>query len=776
MCERCSSHFGSETPFPEPRDNTPTIAAVFTPAVTLGITADFTASGSATAARQAFSVGLFSGDVVADRYEIVAHMGDGGMGSVYKELDRELERMVALKTIRPDLAANGAVLRRFKQEILLARKVTHQNVIRIYDLGVDGALRFLTMEFFAGEDLCAYLESRGSLPPNEAVAIIRQVCEGLEAAHQESVIHRDLKPQNIVIDAAGQVRILDFGLARGFEAPGVTRTGLAVGTPDYMAPEQARGEEASIRSDIYAVGLTFYELLTGQLPFKGESAMARLAQRTLQPPPRPKSIKDEIPQHLDNIVMRCLELNPEQRYESAQELLTDLENWEAPQAPTVPHSFEAPVTPGAFAEPRSYKKLIGLAAAAVAICGVLGGYLYVHSKGVNSASDAASHYASNPETLQLVAEGRGKLQHRQDSQQVQAALDLFNLAATKDSNSALPWAGIADASLAMYRLDHNSVWTDKAMTAAREAKNRDVQAPEAHLALGSVYTQTGNFSEAIKEIQEALKIQKSDDGYVRLGRAYLANKNVDAAISALETAVKMQPNSWYNQDQLARAYLRKDRLDEAIKNYQEAADRNNTNADLFNSMGFIYSRQGQWPKVVEAYQKAVNLKKSADAYTNLGTAYFYAEQYSKAIPMFQKAVNMDPNRATFVGNLADVYRQTKQYEKAQALYDHAIELAYEQLHTNSNDADTMGNLALYYARKGGLANGLDWITRARSIDPKDIQLLYNKAIIETLNMHNDAALTVLAKCIQNGYPKGIVMHEPDLMPLRGKSEFIALVK
>ncbi len=775
-CERCSSHFGAETPLPENRDNSPTIAAAFAPAMTAGVTAEFTAAGSATAARQAFSVGLFPGDVVADRYEIVAHLGDGGMGSVYKALDRELERVIALKTIRPDLASNAGVLRRFKQETLLARKVTHPNVIRIHDLGVAGALRFLTMEFFEGEDLCAYLQRRGSLPVNEAVVIIRQVCEGLQAAHHEGVIHRDLKPQNMLIDAAGQVRILDFGLARGFDVSGITHTGLAVGTPDYMAPEQARGEEASARSDIYAVGLTFYELLTGQLPFKGESAMARLVQRTFQPPPRPKAIKEEIPQHLDNIVMRCLEIHPEGRYESVKALLADLQNWEEPQAPTVPQPFEAPVTPSGAGKLRSYKKLIGWTAVAVIIGGLLAGYLYTHSKGDVSPSGGSVHLASSPEALELVMEGRSKLQHRQDSQQVQAAIELFNQAAAKDSHSALPWAGIADASLAMYRLDHKGVWTEKALAAAMEAKNRDIQAPETHLALGSVYTQTGNLTEAIKEIQEALKIQKSDDGYVRLGRAYLADKNVDAAVSALETAVKLQPHSWYNQDQLARAYLKKDRLEDALKHFQEAADRNPTNADLFNSMGFIYSRQGQWPKVVEAYQKAVNLKKSADAFTNLGTAYFYAGQYAKAIPMFQKAVDMDSNRATFVGNLADAYRQEKQYEKAQTLYDNAIELAYQQLHTNPNDADTMGNLALYYARKGGIANGLEWITRARAIDPKDAQLLYNEAVIQTLNRRNDAALKALASSIKNGYPKGIAKHEPDLAPLRGVPEFLALVQ
>ncbi len=771
-CERCSSHFGLGTPFPDPQDNLPTVAAAFKPPVTGGATADFTAAGSAAAARQAFSTGLSPGDVISDRYEIIAHIGDGGMGSVYKAMDRELERVVALKTIRPDLASNAAILRRFKQEILLARKVSHQNVIRTYDLGVSGALRFLTMEFFEGEDLCAYLEQRKGLPASEAVGVVRQIGEGLRAAHEEGVIHRDLKPQNIIIDAQGQIRILDFGLARGLEVPGATQTGLAVGTPDYMAPEQARGEQASVRSDLYAVGLIFYELLIGESPFQGETAMARLVQRTFQRPPSPKSIKEEIPQHLDNIVMRCLEIDPEQRYESADALLADLRNWEEPQAPTAPPATEAFITPSTSAKPSWNKKLIGLAAMMVVLCGILIDYLYTHPKGT-----ASPHFTANPEAIDLVADGRDKLlKYRQDPQQVKAALGFFKQAATKDPKFARAWAGIADASLAMYRLDHNSTWTGKALDAAVEAKRLDVQIPETHLALGSVYTQTGNFPEAIKEIQEALSInKKSDDGYVRLGRAYLASKNVDAAISALETAVKLQPHDGHNQDQLARAYLKKDRLEDALKHFQEAAHINPNNADHFNSMGVIYSQQGQWPKAIEAYQRAINLKKSPDAYTNLGTAYFYAGQYSKAIPMFQKAVEMDRNRATFVGNLADAYRQAKQYEKSQTLYDHAIELAHEQLHTNPNDADTMGNLALYYAKKGGSATGLEWITRARSIDAKDMQLIYNEAVIETLSGKKAAALKTLAECIKNGFPKGIVAHEPDLEPLRKLPEFKALI-
>ena len=217
-------------------------------------------------------------------------------------------------------------------------------------------------------------------------------------------------------------------------------------------------------------------------------------------------------------------------------------------------------------------------------------------------------------------------------------------------------------------------------------------------------------------------------------------------------------------------------MDEALKHLQEAADRNPTNADLFNTMGAVYIQRGQWPKAIEAYQKAINFKKSSDAYTNLGFAYFYAGQYWKAIFWSQKAVDRDPHQARFVGNLADAYRQAGQYEKAQTLYDHAIELAYDQLHTNSKDAQTMGNLALYYARKGGLSKGLELITQAHTIDPKDNQLLYNEAIIQALNKDNDAALKTLADCLKNGYPKGVIMHEPDLAALRATPEFVALQK
>jgi eukaryotic-like serine/threonine-protein kinase len=219
---------------------------------------------------------LEPGAVLAQRYEILEILGEGGMGAVYKAMDRELSRPVALKVIRPDLAGNQAILDRFKQELLLAREVTHKNVIRIYDLGEAEGMKFITMEYVEGKDLRTLIHEQTKLPPEEAVEIMQQVCRALEAAHSVGIIHRDLKPQNIMRDKSGRILVMDFGLARTLEGDGMTQTGALVGTMDYMSPEQALGKELDQRSDLFALGLIFYELLTGKMPYKAESVVASL--------------------------------------------------------------------------------------------------------------------------------------------------------------------------------------------------------------------------------------------------------------------------------------------------------------------------------------------------------------------------------------------------------------------------------------------------------------------------------------------------------------------
>ena len=268
------------------------------------------------------------GSILGNRYEILELLGEGGMGAVYKAADREVDRIVALKVIRPEMASNPEILARFKQELLLSSQVTHRNVIRIYDLGEAQGVKFITMEFLQGENLHQILKQRKKLEVEEAVDIMEQVASGLAAAHREGIIHRDLKPANIMRDKSGRVVVMDFGLARTFSGDGMTNTGAMLGTIEYMSPEQAQGMDVKASSDIFTVGLILYELLAGVTPFYAESAIASLLMRTQQRAVPLADIDKKIPGALSNIVAKCLDKDRANRYQSAEELDADLRAWQ----------------------------------------------------------------------------------------------------------------------------------------------------------------------------------------------------------------------------------------------------------------------------------------------------------------------------------------------------------------------------------------------------------------------------------------------------------------
>jgi tetratricopeptide (TPR) repeat protein/predicted Ser/Thr protein kinase len=315
---------------------------------------------------------LAAGAVLGQRYEILQVLGRGGMGAVYKARDREVDRIVALKVIRPDLAGNSAMLERFKQELVLSHQVTHKNVVRIYDLGEAEGVKFITMEYIEGRDLRSIILEKKSFPPGEAVEIMLQVCRALEAVHAVGVIHRDLKPQNIMRDKQGRVVVMDFGLARLVESNGMTQTGALVGTMEYMSPEQALGSQLDQRSDLFTLGLIFYELLTGRMPFAADSALASLIRRTQERAAPVTQYDRSIPAALANIVARCMERDPKQRYQSSAQLLQDLEMWQGKRAGAT-LGFHASVGPWARTLPWP---IIGIGVAVIVL--VLSGYLLRH--------------------------------------------------------------------------------------------------------------------------------------------------------------------------------------------------------------------------------------------------------------------------------------------------------------------------------------------------------------------------------------------------------------
>ncbi len=865
------------------------------------------------------------GALLGSRYRILRVLGEGGMGAVYQARDQELDRTIALKVIRPELAGNAAILQRFKQELILARNVTHRNVVRIFDLGEADGIKFITMEYVDGADLRTVLKREGKFTPKDAVHVIEQVCRALEAAHAEGVIHRDLKPQNIMRDSQGRIVVMDFGLARSLDTSGMTQTGALVGTLEYMSPEQALGTELDQRSDLFTVGLIFYELLTGKMPYKADTALASLMKRTQERATPPSSIDASVPKALSNIVSRCLERDPKLRYHNAHEILQQLEIWDA--NPTIAPSDLARIAPAPsrtvhislpiperrgwilamlagllllllLAIPASRNLVFHGKTPSGGAAGIpdlsKGKYLAVlpfHilgeqrpleyvAEGVNDAlsaklfqlqevhlasSAATERYANSAQPLDKIAralgvnlilqgtvqgssdklritldlqnvstgervwtqefsgvpqdlltledqaygslvsalelkptneeqarlashptenvtaydmylQGRTLLHGKHGPQDAQTAIRFFNVALNNDKGFALAFTGIADASLRMYKDTKDGMWAQKALLAAQQAEQLNPKLAEVHLSLGSVYSATGKSGEAIEELKRALTLApNSDEAHRRLGDAYKASGRQQEALAAYQSAVNANPYYWYNHNNLGSAYLQFGDTEKALQEYQRAAEISPDNATAYANIGATYFRQAKWAEAIPSFQKSLAIQPDADIYSNLGTSYFFLGRFDESVKMFEQAVALSPKNEQLMGNLGDAYRASGRIAEAAATYDKAIALAYAQLQVNPRDAATMGDLALYYAKKGDSAQGQQYIRQARVIDSSDLQLMYDEGQIYAMGGKPSEALKALREAFQKGYPPEEAQKDPELASMKGSPQFEKLI-
>jgi eukaryotic-like serine/threonine-protein kinase len=267
---------------------------------------------------------LAPGQMLGNRYEIKSVLGVGGMGMVYKANDRELGEVLAIKTLKPDLIGTDSnAFERFKSEVKLARRIAHRNVVRTYDLGEITGQYYITMEYVEGKSLKDLIKERGRLPASVVLPIAKQLCRALEVSHEEGVIHRDIKPQNMVVQGDGVLKVMDFGIARlasRTKEQGHTEQGMVVGTPEYMAPEQLLGDELDARADLYATGVVLYECLVGTVPHTADSPITLIAKVLEETPKAPRDVKPDIPQSLSDLVMWVLAKDREKRPKSAAEL------------------------------------------------------------------------------------------------------------------------------------------------------------------------------------------------------------------------------------------------------------------------------------------------------------------------------------------------------------------------------------------------------------------------------------------------------------------------
>ncbi|HXN22204.1 MAG TPA: tetratricopeptide repeat protein [Candidatus Dormibacteraeota bacterium] len=850
------------------------------------------------------STSIPAGEDFGPRYRVESLLGAGGMGKVYKAHDKELDRTVALKVLRPDLMADPTALQRFKQELLLASKISHPNILRIHDLGEFAGVKFISMAYVEGGDLHQILKQEGRLPPQRAVRLMEQLCEALAAAHDANVMHRDLKPQNVLIDRKDRVYVSDFGLAKTLEAnlTGMTRAGAVLGTPLYMSPEQVEGKPVDQRSDIYALGLVLYEMLTGVLPFQGDSTYQVMYQRVHQFPKKPELLNPDLPPYLSRICLRCLDKDPAMRYQNAREILADLRSGVASSGPRgkwiagrtvkrvgwalaaslviltilvvtvpaikrelarrnsaisiqkslaiMPFQIEAPVekstvtyeaqgiaealsaklsqmkglrlVPASSLERTSKdppKEVARAAGADLMLAATMGqrgekrwlrveltelktgrtawseefswvpqDLLTLEDQVYNKLLSAlalkpsneelargATRPTENIEAYDLYLRGGAAIRNQRTVETLQTAISFYEQALKKDPSFALAYSGLSDAYIYMYERNKDSSLPGKALGAALQAQQFGENRPEVHFSLGSVYRVTGKTSESIAEFKRALELApNSDEGYRRLGSAYKAAGRKQEALMAYERAIAINPYLWLNYSQLGTAALQFGDNTKALAAFQRVTELNPKSSTGYNNIGIVYYRQGKWDASVPAFQKALEIEPTSAVYSNLGTAYFYLRRYDDAVRMFEKSVELNPASEAQLGNLADAYRWSGQREKASATYEKAIGLAYKEFQVNSRDAVTLGHLALYYAKKGDTARGLEFIRRALAIDPNDVGLFDKQAVIYALAGRTAESLTSLHEALQRGYPLEEVKNDPELKTIQALPDFAKL--
>ena len=267
------------------------------------------------------------GTTLGGRYRLVELLGQGGMATIYRARDAQLDRDVAVKLIRPEYGEDPDFLSRFRDEARAAASLNHPNIVSVFDFGEGESGPYLVMELLEGEDLASIIRGNGPLAPRQAARVSAEAAKALQAAHVRGIVHRDVKPSNILVGRDGRIKVADFGIARAINEAQVTVPGVAMGSVHYFSPEQARGEPATVSSDIYALGIVLFESLTGQRPFSGDGAAAIALARLTTTPPRPSALRQGVPPELDAIVTKAMALDPAARYASAAAMASALEGY-----------------------------------------------------------------------------------------------------------------------------------------------------------------------------------------------------------------------------------------------------------------------------------------------------------------------------------------------------------------------------------------------------------------------------------------------------------------
>jgi serine/threonine protein kinase/Flp pilus assembly protein TadD len=733
------------------------------------LSADPEISVSHTKTLEAVKEELTTGAVFAGRYQIIEELGKGGMGRVYKALDTKIDEKIALKLIKSEIATDKKTIERFSNELKYARKIRHKNVCHMYDLGEEKGNHYITMEFVEGEDLKSMIRMSGQLSTGMTIKVAKQICDGLSEAHKLGMIHRDLKPGNVMIDKDGNARIMDFGLVRSLEAKSITGAGVMIGTPEYMSPEQVEGKEIDKRSDLYSLGVALYEMITGQVPFEGDTPFTIGVKHKSEIPQEPKRINEQIPDDLNLLIMKCLEKDKEKRYQTADEIHADLENIEKGLPTTVREiPKKRPLTSREITVTLGMKKL--LIPAAILLC-VIAVALVIWQVFLNGRASLS------PEERPSIAVISFENQTGNDSfdylRKVIPNLLITNLEQSGYFN-VTTWERLKDLMRQKDLTDVEFIDRDlgfelcqmenvDAIVLGSFAKAGDVFATDVKvLDVGSkkllksvnskgdgegsiLRTQIDELSAEIatgvgipKRRMEEAPVRIADlttssmeayNYYLRGIDQYDKFLYIDARDS-FQRAVGLDPNFAVAHYYLARSFGNLGNEEGRLRSLEQAKIHSETATEkerMLIEAYYAYQIDRDLPKQIQILEEIVRkYPKEKNILMTLGISYHTIGRYDDAIEVLNSALDLDPNYGSALNMIAYTYSHKGDFEKALGYFERYAA-------ASPGDPNPFDSMAETYFRMGRLDDAIETYQKALEIVPNfgsSIKISYIYALKE----------------------------------------------
>lgn len=654
---------------------------------------------------------LASGSTFAGRYQVIEELGKGGMGRVYKAIDTEINENVAIKLLNPEISADEKTIERFRNELKAARKISHKNVCRMYHLSKDEeGTQYITMEFVPGEDLKSTIARVGQLSIGKTISIAKQVCEGLSEAHHLGVIHRDLKPQNIMVDREGNARIMDFGIARTLKKKGITDAGVIIGTPEYMSPEQVDEKEVDARSDIYSLGVILYEMVTGRVPFEGDKPLSIALKQKSEIPREPKELNPHISNEFNRLILKCLEKDSRKRYQSSVALLSALTAIEKgiPALVILALAVIAVVIWQMIPQKQAVPFPPGKPSLAVMYFeNNTGDQNFEHWR--KALSDLLIADLSQSKYI-LVLSGERLFNILEELDLLEAQSYSSNDLKDVSSRSGIEYILVGKMAKAGDTLRINTM-LQKASTGELIGSEM-VEGTGEESIFSMVDELTTKIKASFKLCEEEIAADIDEEvgkittaspeayKYYREGMRYFNTGDYLKSIPLMETAVAIDREFAMAYRNMAIAYANIGYRTEAKKRLQKAfelSDRVSERERFYIQGAFYFQSEKTYEKANETYSELLKLyPEDMIGNNNIGAVYSVSEEWDKAIESYNVNIQSKVGAILSYGNIADAYMAKGSYEKAREVLefyvnnisDNALirrDLAYSYLYQGKYD-------------------------------------------------------------------------------------------